>query len=90
MRTSLRKIGNSYGIILAKKLMEKVGIQEGTEIDIQVKDGSIAIKPILNRRPINRDLSTWEQQIKKALAEGQTLDIGYWPDHISPDPDDYE
>ena len=83
MQASIRKIGNSVGVILHKNLLDKVGISTATPVDISIKKDTIVIKAVSKRRPINKDLSTWSKQIKRATRNGQSQGIGYWPEHIS-------
>jgi antitoxin component of MazEF toxin-antitoxin module len=76
MRTTLRKIGNSRGVLLTKEIIEKLNIEEGQEIEISVNDEfSIILKPTKSKkkkRPVlNLDLSTWESQFNTALENGE-------------------
>ncbi|WP_342438311.1 AbrB/MazE/SpoVT family DNA-binding domain-containing protein [Paenibacillus sp. FSL L8-0436] len=41
----VRKWGNSLGIRIPKSLALKVGIEEGSEVDLDVEDGHLIIKP---------------------------------------------
>lgn len=41
----VQKWGNSLGIRIPKALALKVGLEEGTEIDLDVEDGHLVIKP---------------------------------------------
>ena len=87
MGSSIRKIGNSFGVILGKKLLEQSGIKTGSEISIEAKDGAIIIKPRRKKRAVNRDLSTWRKQIKKAIKKGQKPEKSFWPDDMSKESD---
>ncbi|HEY5463765.1 MAG TPA: hypothetical protein VIJ95_10960 [Hanamia sp.] len=71
MQTNLIKIGNSFGIILNKKLLSEAGIANSSDITIEVRDNAIIISSEKKRRPLNRDLSTWRKQIKAAVKQGQ-------------------
>lgn len=44
MITKVRKIGNSYGVLLNKKLMEQINIKD--EVSLSVVDNKIIIEPI--------------------------------------------
>lgn len=70
MQTTLKKIGNSFGVILNKKLLSAAGITNTTEITIETRRDSIIISSGSKRRPLNRDLSTWRKQIKTAIKQG--------------------
>lgn len=41
----VRKWGNSLGVRIPKALAVKAGLDEGTEIEIDVEDGQLVIKP---------------------------------------------
>lgn len=48
MQVTIRKMGNSQGILIPKPILSQVGL-EGT-VDLQVKNGVIEIRP-LKRNP---------------------------------------
>ncbi len=50
MFTKVQKWGNSQGIRLPKKLLEKTQIKVGEEVDISVKDGKIIVEATNNIR----------------------------------------
>ena len=83
MQTNLKKIGNSFGVILNKKLLNEAGISNDTDITIEAKPNSIIIAPLIKRRPLNRDLSTWRKQIKDAIKKGQKPEKSVWGNKIS-------
>ena len=83
METNLKKIGNSFGVILNKKLLEKAGITHTTDITIQAHDNAIIISPVTKRRPLNRDLTTWRKQIKTAVKLGQKPEKSVWGNRLS-------
>jgi antitoxin component of MazEF toxin-antitoxin module len=83
MQSSIKKIGNSLGVILNKKLLQQSGIKTGSEITIEAKEGTIIIKPRIKKRRVNRDLSTWRKQMKKAITKGQKPEKSIWPDDMS-------
>ena len=60
MKTKLRKIGNSSGVILSKRILEQLNIEEEDELKLAVKDGKILIEKISTTR------ENWEQQFLKA------------------------
>ncbi|NGQ95739.1 AbrB/MazE/SpoVT family DNA-binding domain-containing protein [Brevibacillus sp. SYP-B805] len=41
----VQKWGNSLGIRIPKAIALKVGLEEGTEIDLDIEDGNLVIKP---------------------------------------------
>lgn len=44
MLTTLRKLGNSHGVIIPKPLLAQVGMTEAA--DIQVENGAIVLRPV--------------------------------------------
>lgn len=83
MQTSLKKIGNSFGVIINKKLLSEAGITTTTDITIEARRNIIIITPHAKRRPLNRDLSTWRKQIKDAIKEGQKPEKSVWGNKLS-------
>jgi len=83
MQTNLKKIGNSFGVILNKKLLNDAGIDNSSEITIEARKNVIIISPVKGRRPINRDLKTWRKQIKAAIKEGQKPEKSVWGNKLS-------
>ena len=64
METSIIKIGNSRGLIIPKKMLNTFG--ENKTVDIQVANGSLVIKPLVETRARNN----WEKQFTEAIAKG--------------------
>lgn len=60
MKTKLRKIGNSSGIILSKRILEQLNIEENDELKLAIKDGKILIEKVSEAR-VN-----WKEQFLKA------------------------
>lgn len=59
MNITVRRVGNSLGIILPKDLLDHYGIKEGDAVDVVRGDSSIEL------RPQNADLA---EQLKAARA----------------------
>lgn len=87
MVTHLTKIGNSYGIILNKKMLQQAGVISSTKINIEVKDGTIIIAPAIKEIEVNLDRSTWDAQFKKAIKSGHKPEKSIWPDDVSAEAD---
>lgn len=83
MITHLTKIGNSFGIILNKKILQQAGVSSSKEINIEVKDGAIIIAPVTADVQVNLDRSTWDAQFKKAIKAGNKPEKSVWPDNLS-------
>lgn len=45
MEKTVRKIGNSQGIILAKELLDQLGIKVGDELKTSISNGKIVLSP---------------------------------------------
>ncbi|AXV14936.1 AbrB family transcriptional regulator [Neorhizobium sp. SOG26] len=45
MNTTIRKIGNSEGIIIPKEVLDRMGLKAGDTVEIRVEDGNIALVP---------------------------------------------
>jgi antitoxin MazE len=53
MHTTVKKWGNSIGIRLPKAFAKEIRIEEGTEVDISVKDDKILIQNINKNYNLN-------------------------------------
>ena len=73
MRTALRKMGNSAGMIVPKAILSEIGSTIGEELDIKVENGRIVAAPV-------RDgvRAGWAEAAQ-ALAEAGD-DAPAWPD----------
>ncbi|MGA9211604.1 AbrB/MazE/SpoVT family DNA-binding domain-containing protein [Kaistella sp.] len=60
MKTKIRKIGNSSGVILSKKMLEELNIEPKDELELIVKDGKILIQKVAEPR------ENWKEQFVKA------------------------
>ncbi len=57
MNTTIRKIGNSEGIIIPKEVLDRMGLKAGDSVEIHEENGNIHL------RPENGDLT---EQLKAA------------------------
>lgn len=73
-RTSIRKVGNSKGIILSGKMLAELHLNEGSEVEVCLSDGGIKIVPVPQKRKVNKDLSSWANQFKAAIKAGDQPD----------------
>lgn len=85
--TNLQKIGNSYGVIIGKKFLELAGIKDAKQVNIELVNGSIVIKPLDVRKIINRDVNTWGKQFREAIKKGQKPEGSVWNDGLSENAD---
>ena len=73
MRTALRRMGNSSGVIIPKPLLNEIGAKPGDEIEMTVEDGRIVLAP-----PRRKPREGW-REASKALAEAGE-DRLVWPE----------
>lgn len=45
MNTTIRKIGNSEGIIIPKEVLDRLGLKAGDSVEIREENGSISLVP---------------------------------------------
>lgn len=63
MKTRIRKIGNSAGVLLSKNILSECKINEDDEVSLLVVEGKIVIEK-LHRS----SREGWEQQLKSVNA----------------------
>ncbi|MBA2562449.1 MAG: hypothetical protein H0V14_05955 [Chitinophagaceae bacterium] len=66
----IRKIGNSKGILLSNSIISALGVEDNAEVIVTTEKGRIIIKPAVNKKMLNTDLSTWKAQFKAAIKNG--------------------
>jgi antitoxin MazE len=59
METSIIKIGNSHGLIIPKRMLNKLGAKQ--KMEIQIRDGGLFIVPIFDN-----PREGWEEAFAKA------------------------
>ncbi|MDR2308850.1 MAG: AbrB/MazE/SpoVT family DNA-binding domain-containing protein [Paucimonas sp.] len=65
MRTQIRKVGNSAGVVIPALMLKEAHAEIGTIIELTVKEGVFLAKPILNsRKRVARSSVTLESLIK--------------------------
>lgn len=50
MITTIKKVGNSAGVIIPSSMLKKLDLQVGTPIDLRVENGTITVKVLKPRR----------------------------------------
>jgi antitoxin MazE len=50
MRATIRKLGNSSGLIIPKFMLAEIGVAAGDTVELSLEDSRIAITPV-KRRP---------------------------------------
>ena len=72
MQTTLRKMGNSVGMIVPSALLKELGASAGTTMDVRVEAGTVVATP--QRRV--RD--GWEEDAARIAAEPLTEEERDW------------
>ena len=62
----LRKVGNSSAVLLDKAILELVGLDEGGEVQLTVRNGSLILTPV-NPHPVDPD--RFEECLRRVVAE---------------------
>ena len=73
MQTSLRKLGNSAGIIIPKATLAELGLSAGDVVDLRLEDGRLILAP--SKPPIR---AGWADA-SRAIAEAGD-DAPIWPE----------
>ena len=87
MRTALRKMGNSHGIIIPKPLLAEIGIGAGDPLDIKVKKGKIVIAPVKREKVKERDPRIGWAEASRAIRDAGD-DKLVWPEFANEDDKD--
>ena len=72
MRTAIRKIGNSQGVLIPKPMLAETGLN--ADVDISVENGAIVLRPIQNHQP----RAGWADAARALAALGS--DVPVWPE----------
>ncbi len=72
MRTAIRKIGNSQGVLIPKPMLAETGLD--VDVDISVENGAIVLRPIQDRPP----RAGWADAAREIAAQGD--DVLAWPE----------
>ncbi len=46
MELKIRKVGNGYGVLLPKQLLDEAGLEEGALLNVERVDGVYQMKPV--------------------------------------------
>ena len=85
MQTSLRKMGNSTGMILPKAILDELGLASGAKIDLRVEGGEVIAKPV--KRIVREG---WEESAKIIGALGLSEEDQAWLDMPSDFDEEWE
>jgi len=73
MRTALRKLGNSAGVIIPKPILAQLGVTAGDELELSFEEDHIVLSAT-NRRP----RAGWADAAREIAAAGD--DTLAWPE----------
>ncbi len=76
METTLRKMGNSTGLILPKAVMHALGVETGAKMQMRVEDGCVIAEPVREKKV----REGWEEAAALIGAEPLTKDEKAWLD----------
>jgi len=71
MRTTIRKMGNSQGILIPKALLAQTGIERAAEMEVE--NGAIVL-----RKPKQAARDGWAEASRELVASG--CDAQAWPE----------
>ena len=80
MRSSLKKIGNSAGVVIPKPMLAEIRAQAGDSIDLTVENGRIVIQPT-----VTQVRAGWAEDSKRLAAVDD--DALVWPEFANEDDD---
>lgn len=72
MRTAIRKIGNSQGVLIPKPMLAETGLDG--DVDISVENGTIVLRPVRDHLP----RAGWADAAREIATQGD--DAPVWPE----------
>jgi antitoxin MazE len=73
MRASVRKLGNSAGVIIPKSILAELGLSAGASVDMALAEGRLILVPI--KQPSR---AGWAEASRVIAAAGE--DALTWPE----------
>ena len=73
LQSTLRKMGNSTGMILPKAILDQLGLASGAKIELRVENGEVIARPA--KRKVREG---WEEDAKRIGAEPLTQEELEW------------
>ena len=73
MRSALRKMGNSTGLIVPKNVLREAGVESGTTLDLIVEDGRIIATPVRDH-----PRAGWAEAAAMIAADPEPADEAAW------------
>ena len=75
LQSTLRKMGNSTGMIVPKAILDQLGLASGAKIELRVENGEVIARPA--KRKVREG---WEEGARQVAAEGLTQEEREWLD----------
>jgi antitoxin MazE len=79
LQTTLRKMGNSTGMILPKPILDQLGLASGARIELRIEDGEVIARPV--KRKVREG---WEEDARRICAEPLTEEERDWLEFDDP------
>ena len=73
LQSTLRKMGNSTGLILPKAILDQLALVCGAKVELRVENGEVIARPA--KRKVREG---WEEDAKRIGAEGLTEEEREW------------
>ena len=81
MQTSVRKLGNSSGVISPKSVLAELGLSAGDAVDLKLEDGRLVMIPVQHDKRVG-----WAKASRRLAANGD--DALVWPEFRNVGDDD--
>ena len=79
LQSTLRKMGNSTGMIVPKAILDQLGLASGAKIELRVENGEVIARPA--KRKVREG---WEEAAKRIGAEPLTEEEQDWLEFDDP------
>jgi antitoxin MazE len=83
LQSTLRKMGNSTGMIVPKAILDQLGLTSGAKLELRVENGEVIARPA--KRKVREG---WEEDAKLVGADPLTEEDLVWLEFDDPFPDD--
>ena len=78
MSAKIQKWGNSLGVRIPKNIINKIELEENSEVDIEAKDGTIIIFPKQKKKSLSSLLSQITKSNLHKADEDEVEGIEVW------------
>lgn len=87
LQTTLRKMGNSTGLILPKPILDQLGLESGAKIELHIEDGKVIAEPVKPKRKVREGWAEAAREIGAQPLTEEELDWLGFDDPIVDDED---